>query len=745
MFGDDTPARPRAGAHSQPFSAGFASLAGHGSSDSGTLPLAHYWALLLRRRLLILGTLIAVLVIGITATLLMRPIYSASVTLQLDREAARVLEVDDVSPRESMVQGEEFFQTQYGVLQSRSLAERVVDTMGLANSDTFLERMGKSISRRGNETDSGYNGRRRAQVLTVLRENFHVSPNRGSRLVSISFESPIPELSAEIVNVYAEQFITANLDRKYDSSAYARQFLEERIAQTKARLEETERALVAYAANQEIINIREADGEGGQAESLVSRDLASMNAALSSARAARVAAEQKWRVAQSAPINSVPEVLQNPAIQRLAEERAKVNAEYQEKSRLYLPDWPEVQQLRARLDELDAQYNRLATSVRDSIRTEYTVARNAEMALIAQVANLKGDVLDLRNRSIQYNILERELDTSRSLYDGLLQRYKEVGVAGGLASNNISIVDRAIAPREPTKPNLPINFLISGLLGLVLGIAAALLVEALDETMATPEDVELKIGVPLLGVIPLLDKDQTPVSALGDPRSKLSEAYSSLQTALQFSTAEGAPKSLLTTSSRPAEGKSTTAYAIAVTMARTGKSVLLVDGDLRNPSMHRVIGVENDYGLSNLLSGGAALDTLLKPTSEAGLSFIPCGPLPPSPAALLSSSAAKRFLEQAGERFDHVIIDGPPVLGFADAPLLASSTTATLFVLEAKGTKRGQARGALRRLTMTHARVLGAVLTKFDTSENRYGNYDYAYDYDYGPASSAKSKRGKRA
>lgn len=711
--------------------------------NEATFDIAEYWRLAVKHRFLILGSLIAALVLGAVATLLMTPIYRASATLQIDRESARVLNVDEVQPRESMVQGEEFFQTQYGLLRSRSLAERVVDSLGLANSDAFLEQM-KVEPPAEEGTAAARAALRREVVVQTLLGNLDVAPVRGSRLVVVSFESADPRLAARVANAYGENFIQANLDRRYESSAYARTFLEDLIAQTKTKLEAAERQLVAYAAAQQIINVREADSAtGAESQSLASANLSSLNNALGVARAARLAAEAKWRQASGAPLMSLPEVLQNPAIQRLAEERAKVDAEYQQKLQVYQPAWPEMVQLNARREELDSQINTIAGSIRNSIRGQYVVAVGEERGLQNQVEGLKGQVLDLRDRSVQYNILQRELDTSRTLYDGLLQRYKEVGVTGGIASNNISIIDQAEIPGSPSEPRLLLNLLLAALFGMGLGVAAAFILEALDETLASPDDVESKLGLPTLGVIPLLDRGETPATALNDVRSNFSEAYYSLRTALQFSTPNGAPSTMLVTSSRPAEGKSTTAYAMAVNLARLGRRVLLADGDLRNPSMHRVMGVENDVGMSNLLSGSADLQTLAKPTSQPNLDFIPCGPLPPNPAELWGGDRLKLVLAEAEGVYDHIVIDGPPVLGFADAPLLSSAVRGTLFVLESKGTRRAQARGALRRLSIGGGRILGAVLTKFNTKTVQYGGYEYAYDYNYGPGSEGKDKSRK--
>ncbi|WP_125257790.1 GumC family protein [Brevundimonas fluminis] len=710
------------------------------SQEGNLFEIAHYWRLAVKYRWIIAGSFLLALLAGVAITLLMTPIYSASATLQIDRETARVLNVDDVQPRESQGYGEEFFQTQYGLLRSRSLAERVVDSLGLAASNSFLEQMGATPPVRGDRTAAEYARIRREAVVSVVMTNFSVSPVRGSRLVQITFDSPVPALSARVVNAYAENFIQANLDRRFESSSFAREFLEEQIGQTKAKLEETERALVDYATAQGIVNLSEPGPDGsGQTQSLAGTNLSALNASLASARAARIAAEQRWRQARAAPLLSQPEVLQNQAIQRLTEQRALLDAQYQQQSRVYREDWPSQVQLRSQIEELDAQISDIARGILSSIQGQYVVAANNERALQAQVDGLTDEVQDLRNRSVEYNILQREVDTTRTLYDALLERYKEVGVTGTVASNNISIVDQAQVPTAPSKPNLLVNLILASLLGLGLGALAAFVLEALDETLATPEDAESKLGLPIVGVIPLLSREQTPREALDDIRSPFSEAYYSLRTALQFSTPDGVPASILVTSSRPAEGKSTTAYATALNLARIGKRVVLIDGDLRNPSMHRIVGVENTAGMSNLLAGASSLSQVVQATSEPNLGIVPSGPLPPNPAELWGSDRLRVILADMRHEVDHVVIDGPPVLGFADAPLLSSAVGGTIFVLESRRTRRAQARGALRRLLIGNGHLLGGVLTKFDTKVTQYGSYDYAYDYSYGEAAKQRS------
>ena len=582
-FAEERGRRPRVssrGSDEAAFASGEQDWAGQGEAEPA-VDLVAYWRLMVKHRFLIIGCFLASLVVGAAASLLTTPIYTAQAKIQIDREAARVFTAEEGN--RDTLQGIEFFETQYGLLRSRSLAERVVESLGLASSNETLQSLGVEAPVAGG-TASSQAAARRAVARQVVQANLSVSPVRGSRLVVVEYNNPNPVVAARIANGFAENFIQSNLDRKFESSSYAREFLEERIAQTKDRLESAERQLVAYAANQQIINVTEpseSGDEGGSAQSLTSSNLVALNGALATARAERIAAEERWRSARTASLMSVAEVLENSSIQRFTEQRAALDGEYQQKLNIYQPDYPEMVRLRAQIEELDSQIQATAGNIRASIQNQYQIAVNQERSLQAQVTGLSGDVLDLRDRSIQYNILQRELDTTRTLYEGLLQRYKEVGITGGVATNNISIVDLAIPPSGPSKPNLFLNIALAAVIGLGLGVLAAFILEALDETVATPEDVESKLGLNVLGIVPLLEPGQTVADALGDIRSGFSEAYYSIRTALQFSTPDGAPSSLLVTSARPAEGKSTTAYAVALNLARVGKRVLLVDGDLR--------------------------------------------------------------------------------------------------------------------------------------------------------------------
>jgi capsular exopolysaccharide synthesis family protein len=672
------------------------------------------------------------LVLGVVATLLMQPIYTARTTLQIDRESARVVNVTDVTPDEQMIAGEEFFQTQYGVLRSRSLQIRVAEALGLTRDNKFITVMGKPAIQ---GTDAASTARRRERVLGLLRDNLQVTPTRGSRLVTLTFDSPDPALSSRVANAFADGYITSNLERKFESSSYARDFLQRRLAETKAKLEQSERDLVAYATDQQIIQLtdRGAGPNAAPDRSLESANLEALNEALAKATGDRILVEARWRQAHASSGLGLPEVLQSPTVQQLSQDRARLMAEYQQKLKLYRPTFAEMVQLNSQIEETSRQLQAQTDYIRRSIDASYAAALDSEQTLRARVEGLKRQVLDLRGRSIRYNILQREADTNRTLYEGLLQRFKEVGVAGGVTTQNISILDRAEPPLRPSKPNLLLNMAISLAFGLGLSVLLAFVLEALDSAIRLPADVEQKLGLVVLGNVPLLEKGVTPSVALADTRTTISEAYQTILSTLQFSTLDGLPRSLLVTSARPSEGKSTTAFALARNLARLGFRTVLVDADLRNPSLHKVIGADNATGLTNVLTRSMSLAEVVQDTKTPLLWLVPSGPIPPNPAELLATDRLTRLNGELAAQFDYLVIDGPPVVALADAPKIASVVQGTVLVVEAGGTGRGEVAGAIRRLRLASARLLGVVLTKFDTKQAGYGyGYSYQYDYDYG-------------
>jgi succinoglycan biosynthesis transport protein ExoP len=702
--------------------------------------LLSYWRILVKRKWTVLASLAIVLATALVGTLLMTPIYRASATLQIDRDTMQVVQIEGM-PQVEGSGANDFYQTQYELLKSRALAERVVGQLGLAGKGdqrlappSAWERLRAAVGLGDSSVETeGAAAARKRQVVAAFQKGIVIEPVRNSRLVQIHYDSPDPAFSTKAANALAEGFMASNLEHGFEASAYAKSYLEDRLQELRLKLEDSERKLVAFAQKEQIIS------SGGESGTLTEQSLGSINTALSKAKEDRIRVESRWRQAQGARGTALPaDMLFNSSIRPLQETRSKLMAEYQDKLRLYKPAYPTMLALKGQIDELDKQIGQEVGNIKASINAEYQAALNQEALLTAQLGGLKNETLDLQGRSIQYNIYKREVDTNRQLYDGLLQRYKEIGVAGGVTTNNISIVDRA-ANAFKFKPSLQLNLALALLFGLVLGILLALVFEYMDDTIKAPEDIEKQLGLSVVGVIPRLKPPMTPDQASEDPRSAFAESYRSVRTALQFSTDAGVPRCLLVTSATPSEGKSTTALTLARNFAQLGKRVLLIDADLRNPSLHRALKAENTAGLSNYLAGAAKANDVLQQTSIPHLSFMSSGPLPPNPAELLVGPKLLSLLTVAMEKFDQVIVDGPPVMGLADAAILGNSCAGTLLVVHAGETRIAIARNALKRLLAARTRVVGALLTQYAASHSAtgYGYGDYSY-YQYGGKEPAK-------
>ena len=399
-----------------------------------------------------------------------------------------------------------------------------------------------------------------------------------------------------------------------------------------------------------------------------------------------------------------------------------------------MPDHPAIGRLEADLAATTGQLTRTANDVRQSIRAEFEAAARAEERLDGQVAEARGATLAEQDRSVRYNVLAREADTARSIYEGLLQRYRELNASAGITSSNIAIIDRADVPTTRSSPSLTRNLAIGLLVGFVLAGLAIFLRDQLDDVIHIPEDVEDKLGLPLLGVVPRA-LDGEPLTALANPKSAVTEAYNSMRGAMLYSTPRGLPRIVVVTSAQASEGKSTTSLAMASGLARIGMKPLLIDADLRRASLHRMFGIDGKKGLTDLLTSQAEPDGVIVCVEQYDAQFdlLPAGPLPPSPTELVASPRMAQLLEQFGQAYDVVIIDSPPVLGLADAPMLASIADGTVFVIEAERGRSGSLKAALRRLRSMDPKILGAVLAKFDParSGNRHSAYAHNEYYTY--------------
>ena len=705
------------------------STAAVSASESTFGALLRHGVVLLRRNIWLVAAIVAIAIAAaVVLTMLQTPRYTAMSTVEINEQAEDVLgaELETDRNANSSWDIDLFLNTQLEILRSRALAERVVRRLNLAANERFFTAMQAPDV-------AGSQQARFNTAVGLVEANFTASLPRDTRIAELSFTSTDPNISADVANAYAAEFIQSNLQRKFDSSAYARSFVAEQLEEARVQLEGSERELNAYARQAGLIRTRDPSNEDAEgAGSVTASSLMQLNESANNAQATRIEAEARWNSERAQPLFASQTVLASPTVQALMAKRADVQARLESARARYLPDHPSIRTLEAELATVEANLNSAANEARNSVRAQYQAAVAAEQRLRARVGTLQGATLAEQDRSVRYNTLAREADTNRSIYDGLLQRYRELNASSGITASNIAIVDEAQVPNSPSSPNMRRNVLVALLLGAALAAALVFLRDQIDDRLRVPEDVESKVGLPLLGVIPRSESGE-PTEALADPKSVLAESYSALRTALLYSTREGLPKVLLVTSAQASEGKTTTSYAIARGFARVGKRVLLMDADLRRPSLHKLLGMDNSKGLSSVLVGEASLQESLNTSDRDGMHLLPSGPIPPSPAELLSGPRMAALLEQLEHAYDLVVIDSAPILGLADSTELAALADGVMVVIEADRGRGGQLKNALRRLRGSSSVILGAVLTKFDPGRagNSYSYYGYDY-YRYG-------------
>jgi polysaccharide biosynthesis transport protein len=702
-------------------------------SDLLGMVLKHKWTLLL-------VILVATGIAGIN-TFLLRPTYRATAVIQIERAPARIVDFNRSADLEQ-VSSDEYMglKTQYELLHSRSLAERVIDELQLDRSKSASGPSGeasgakiaaeatRTTSASSASTGSGYvdriiSGYRklstpsttdpevlgREAVVGAFLGALAVDPIQNSRLVRLSVDNADPALAAKIANTTAQIFVSLGQERRIESSSYAKTFLEDQIKQMKGKLEDSERRLNQYSQQKQILSLDEKSN-------VINQTYLDYAGALAKMEQERIKYESLYEEAKRSPELAVS-AIDTKTVVPLKELKAKLEIEYQQGLRIYKPDFPKMQAIKAQLLEVDSQIkSELASSV-GVIKAHLDAVTAQETQLRQKLSNTRKEVLVSQDNSIDLNLLKREADTNRQLYDSLLERLKQVNVSSNLTTNNLSIVDAAAAPLFPYKPNLQSNLLAGLGIGLFLGLCLVFLLEYLDDSIRFPDMVERVLGVPLMGVIPVGDKKRSDMGSIAfdvhtEPRSSMAEAYRSVRTALQFSTSHGAPRRLLVTSTTRDEGKSTTALALAINFAQMGNHVLLVDGDMRNPSIHKMLDIPNELGLSNLLSDDARGETLIQPTVVPNLSVLTAGPSPPNPVDLLMGPKLMALLDKAAAvGISHVIVDGPPILGIADSIVLGNQIQDMLFIVRAGSTRKASIRDALRRLRLSGLAPRGAVLT----------------------------------
>jgi capsular exopolysaccharide synthesis family protein len=691
-----------------------------------SLGLQNFLNALFRWRWLFLAIVVATILGAAAWASFQTPLYRATATLELNPDPAQVVQTDDKQAPDQAQSDRDFLALQLGLIKSRSVAERVARGLNLGRDTAFL--------RHSPSPDAGAEA-----AVGSLMNGFSASGTTSDRIMEVSFVHPDPRVAAKIANRFADEAIESSFERALGTTARSREFLNRRLEATRRDLEKSERALIDYARTAKIINVissdapTSGDSAGG---TLVASNLVALNQQLADAQNARIVAQQRYAQAGAA---AQAARASDSTVQSLQQQRAQLQAQYDQKLQTFQPDYPEMKALRAQIAGLDSQIaasgSRAASTVVGSLRADMVAAQKRESALQARINQLQSQFLDLNDRGVEYTILKRSVDANRSMYNALLQ---QLGVENSSATrtSSISIVDTAEVPSAPFSPNVPRTLLLALIAGMLLGSAGVVGADRFYDTINTPDDLK-DIGLPLLGVVPAAPKKELLDDLIADPRSPVAEAFHSARASLQFASSGGAPKTILFTSARAAEGKTSTAIAIAADFLGIGKRVVVVDADLRKPSLRG-----ESPGLSGVLAKASTLEASLLVTDNPQLWLLPAGRLPPNPTALLEGHAIEDLLRALENRFDVVIMDGPPVLGFADAPLLSAVAEATVLVVAARSTSRSAARNAIARLQATGGKLVGGILNKFDRKAAGFGygdtSYGY-YSYEYGGRTAKRS------
>jgi capsular exopolysaccharide synthesis family protein len=714
--------------------------------------LRDYWKVIRKRQWIIVAFFLVVVITTAIATFTMRPIYRGTVTVQINKENPQIVDFKEIFAVNTMDM--DYYQTQYKVLESRSLAKRVIYSLKLADHPQFLSepetpfQKWKSnilnpiyglFSSSDETSDSGKHSiesERETALINQFLARLKIEPIRNSRLVKIHFDSNYPELSTKVSNTLAASYIQQSLETRFIATQQAKEWLTGQLGDLKAKVERADEALQTFGSMHGIISLEEK-------ENVIIQRLTELNEALTKAESERMAKEALYKQTKDRNFDALPSILENKLIMDLKQAYIQLEAQYMKLSETLKPDHPEMMKLKNQMQtiqkRIDGEIGRIITG----IKNDYESSLQKESLLRRAFEQQKSSVMEMKEKAIQYNILKREADTNKELYKGLLQRMKEAGVSAGIMASNIQVVDQAELPTRPYKPNKRLNLLLAAIVGLFLGVGLAFFFEYLDNTVKTPEDVEQLIRLPSFGMVPeisyerrrrLESGDSYPVELVthGHPKSMLSEAYRNIRTSILLSFSEKPPKRIIISSPNPLEGKTTTVINTGIALSQTGAQVIIIDSDMRKPRVHKIFNGDNGVGLSNFLSGNADLDSVIKKSDVPNLYYIPSGPIPPNPSELIGSKLFKTMMENLGERFDHIVLDSPPVLGFADTIILSTCVDGIILVVLGGKTPRETIQRAKDVLRQVNAKILGVVINRVDIQRSDYGYYYYRYHYYYG-------------
>jgi capsular exopolysaccharide synthesis family protein len=716
--------------------------------DPEEMHLRDYLDVIMRRKWLVVNCLLLVFVSALIYTLSQTKLYIASTTIEIGTQIQNVTKFEEVET--SNLAAAEYYATQVQLVKSREILGRVVDRLDLANHPVLkgddepglmaqFKGMIKDVilsfipeDRQGKEAENvlamDEEVIKRQSLIGFVAGGLDVSSSRTAMLIDISFISSDRHLSQAVANSVAEEFVNWQMEKKLEASDMARNFLMKQIDRAKINLENAEEALNRFAKKVRIVSMdSKLNSVLGQLENL--------NQALAQAKADLIEKEAAYLQAKKDGYSVLPEVMESETMGRLKADYLSIVVEYERMSVNFHDEYPAVKSLIERMNRIKALMQSEEEKVFRTIQYRYESAKAKVAQMEEHLKTQKQLTMDLNERTTQYAIMAREVETNKQIYQSLLERSREIESMAGISSSKIHVVDKAVLPRDPDKPNVRRNMILAIILGLMGGIGLAFFVEYFTDHVANPDEISDRFQIPILGVVPLSKNENYPLEKTfaKDPRAPFSEALRTTRVSLQLSGAGAKSKSFVITSTKPKEGKTTLASNLALTFAGAGEKVVVVDADMRKPRIHKVFGTNGDAkgspGLSSFLAGSEGGEPL-RSNGIGNLYFISAGPIPPNPVELLASKSFARLMKGLEKRFDRVILDGPPCQGFADVLVLSQHVGGVVLVSSIGETTRDSLRQFKKSMINVNGSILGCIINKVDLAK-RYGYQSYYKYYEY--------------
>ena len=714
--------------------------------DDDDINVKEYLDILLRRKWLILACLIISVVIAGIKTFTTVPLYRSSATIEIKPDIPKITSFEDLIQAEG-TNSYNYYQTQFSLIKSKTLAMLVLEELKIKNNKetknpqskkdgklSELVKSFKSLISKGKSASSVPRKDNKLRPKTKISDSeahsfisgISVEPIGKTRLARISYVSSDPVYASLAADTIVDVYIDWILQRRLGTSKSAREFLQNQLDKLKAKIEQTEEDLYTFAKNVDIISLdKDID--------LNYKQLVEITDALSKLETEKFKKQVIINEVNAGNYAYLPEVISNPRVQELSSSYSALRAEYDNLSAVYGPNFPDIQKVRSEMNSVQGQLKFTLAEIAESIKRDYQTTVKKEEILTTKVEEKKKRSSELNVQAIQYRILEREVETNKSIYDDLLLKLKETEVTSAIRETNVQVVDYSSVPISPFIPNVKTNVLYSVMVGLMLGCFISFGIEFFSTTLRDEEEIKKKFPhIPYLGAIPMAeeaDLDNLERIVYTNPRSVVSEAFRVIRTSILYSSPDHPPRAILVTSPQPIEGKTTSASNLALSMVQSNLSVVLIDADLRKPRLHKLYSSNgNTMGLSTYLVGKGEVENIVTKTDISGLDFVSSGPIPPNPAELLGSKRMKELIDTLVEKYEHVIIDGAPVAAFADSRLLSRLVDGVLLITSVGITQKNVLKSSIEEIRKVRGRIIGIIVNRLDSSRDKY-RYKYYYYY----------------